>query len=270
MNYFIAIANHKQGPFTFEQLKNQPLSPDTLVWKSGMTDWLRADQVPEINELFITQPPPLPAASPGHTVATLASARSSVEEMAGKLFAIAVGIVIFVAVVVGYSVSKGKPGGNPAPSPQATTGTPVSGSKDRPAVSVATSAKPRLSVSGRDATGELQQFCSRLSDQEIVALGLSVILSGTDFYGARVTIRNTGNVPIRVYPENIAIHFGDEAAGIIPIDHPSFLQRGVLEPGQVVSGLVMYRARVDIGVAMRLGGGGISYNDDSIQVTYDR
>ena len=70
MKYFIAIANQQQGPFTLEQLRNQPLAPDTLVWKAGMGDWLRADQVPEINELMKTMSPPLAASSLPNTFPT--------------------------------------------------------------------------------------------------------------------------------------------------------------------------------------------------------
>lgn len=129
-------------------------------------------------------------------------------------------------------------------------------------------AMARLNVSGHDGTGELQQLAAGMTQGEALALGLGVILTGTDTYAARIRITNTGTVPVRVYPENILIHFGAESAVVTTISHPRFLQRGVLHPGYYFEGLVMYRARIDIGVAMRLGAGSFSYNDDTVIVTY--
>lgn len=134
-----------------------------------------------------------------------------------------------------------------------------------PPVSVA-----RLNVAGNDGTAELQQLAAGMTRGEAIALGLGVVLTGVDTYAARIRITNTGTVPVRVYPENLAVHFGSEAAGVTTINHPRFLQRGVLQPGYYFEGLVMYQARIDIGAAMRLAGGGLSYNDDTIQVTYNR
>lgn len=126
-----------------------------------------------------------------------------------------------------------------------------------------------LNVTGRDGTAELQQLAANMSEQEALALGLNVLFTGTDIYAARVKIANTGNVPIRVYPENLRVHFGGETAGVSTVSHEKFLQRGTLKPGYYFEGLVLYRARVDIGAAMRLAGGGLSYDDPTLQqVTY--
>lgn len=265
MKYHIAVANQKQGPFTLEELKNQPLTPETLVWRTGMPSWVRADQIPELQVLSNSLPSSLPVTSQQVAKGVpVAPSPAPAGKSAGASGLWASGAFVLVSLIAGYVACNRKPESIPAPTPKSMPAVPVPKSKTE------VPSTPRLNVSGQDATGELQQFCGRLSDDEIAALGLSVILTGADFYGARMAIQNTGNVPIRVYPGNIGIHFGDEIGGIIPIDHPSFLQQCVLQPGQVANGLVMYRARVDIGVAMRLGGGGISYNDASIQVTYDR
>ena len=141
---------------------------------------------------------------------------------------------------------------------------------DRPSQgSPVSAATARLSVSGRDGTQQLQQLAAGLSREDAWALGLGVMLTGTDTYGARIRITNAGNVPVRVFPENVLVHFGSESARVTTIDHPSFLRRCVLQPGYYVEGLVMYQARVDIGAVMRLGAGSFSYNDETVQVTYD-
>ncbi len=128
----------------------------------------------------------------------------------------------------------------------------------------------RLNVAWWDSTGELQQLVAGMPPQESLALGLSVVLTATDTYAARVRISNTGSVPVRVFPENIVMHFGDDAVGVTTVNHANFLQRGILQPGRFTEGLVLFRARVDIGALIRLGAGALSYQDDTVQVVYSR
>jgi hypothetical protein len=58
--YYIALAGERRGPFTLEELQNQALTPDTPLWHAGMTDSLRAEQMPEVKQLLDEMPPPLP------------------------------------------------------------------------------------------------------------------------------------------------------------------------------------------------------------------
>lgn len=39
----------RQGPYEVEELVRQQLAPDTLVWTTGMPDWVEACQVPELH-----------------------------------------------------------------------------------------------------------------------------------------------------------------------------------------------------------------------------
>jgi hypothetical protein len=128
----------------------------------------------------------------------------------------------------------------------------------------------RLAVSCRDGTADLQTMAKGLSKRELTALGLAAVLTGTDVYGAKVTITNTGNVPIRVFPENVQIHFGKESTGVTTAPDSRFLRACVLKPGESTEGLVMYEAAVEIGAAMRLGSGKFSYTDPSVEVVYGR
>jgi hypothetical protein len=128
----------------------------------------------------------------------------------------------------------------------------------------------RLTVSCRDGTADLQAVAKGLSKRELTALGLSAVLTGTDVYGARVTITNTGTVPVRVYPENVQVHFGTESADVTTAADPRFLRACVLQPKESTGGLVMYQAAIEIGAAMRLGRGKFSYTDPSVEVTYGR
>lgn len=128
----------------------------------------------------------------------------------------------------------------------------------------------RLTVSCRDGTADLQAMAKGLSKRELTALGLSVVLTGTDVYGATVTITNSGTVPVRVYPENVRVHFGKESAGVTTAADPRFLRACVLRPKESASGLVMYQAEIEIGAAVRLGRGQFSYTDPSVEVVYGR
>jgi len=56
--YLINGAGEQSGPYNVSDLKANGLTKDTLVWKEGMTDWLKAGDIPELKELFIAVPPP--------------------------------------------------------------------------------------------------------------------------------------------------------------------------------------------------------------------
>lgn len=126
----------------------------------------------------------------------------------------------------------------------------------------------QLHVSATDGTATLQRLVTQLPPADVALLGLGVILTGTDTYGMWVRISNTGNVPIRVFPENLRVHFGLESVGVVTTNHPLFLQRCVVKPGYYVEGLVMYQAAVDVGAVIRLLGTSFSYEDPTIIVTY--
>lgn len=46
--YYIVEGNTRVGPLTFSQLAERGLEPSTLVWTAGLSDWTRADCLPEI------------------------------------------------------------------------------------------------------------------------------------------------------------------------------------------------------------------------------
>jgi membrane protease subunit (stomatin/prohibitin family) len=61
---FVLVNNKQEGPFNKEQLKvfiqNGQLTKETLTWKEGMAQWDKAENLPEINQLFGTSTPPPP------------------------------------------------------------------------------------------------------------------------------------------------------------------------------------------------------------------
>jgi uncharacterized RDD family membrane protein YckC len=58
--FFIAENGKKSGPFNLDELKAMNLSPETLVWTEGFTDWTAAKHVPLLKDFIRSSPPPLP------------------------------------------------------------------------------------------------------------------------------------------------------------------------------------------------------------------
>src|SRR3954471_5798246 len=47
MNYYFANGTERRGPHSLEELLSFGLRPDALVWREGLSDWQRADSLPE-------------------------------------------------------------------------------------------------------------------------------------------------------------------------------------------------------------------------------
>ena len=62
--YFVAVNGQQQGPFNMDQLRSAigsgQLTRDSLIWKNGMPNWVKASENPETAGLFGSVPPPLP------------------------------------------------------------------------------------------------------------------------------------------------------------------------------------------------------------------
>lgn len=58
--YFLVVGGQRRGPYTLEQLPNEPLTADTLVWQRGLSGWVKAGTVPDLQLLLARLPPPLP------------------------------------------------------------------------------------------------------------------------------------------------------------------------------------------------------------------
>lgn len=51
--WFIKVDGKREGPFSLKELKIHPhLNPDTMVWREGYKDWVRARDVLELKSLF--------------------------------------------------------------------------------------------------------------------------------------------------------------------------------------------------------------------------
>ena len=62
--FHVATNGQQAGPFDMGTLQGQAgsgsLKRDSLVWKAGMAQWVKASEVPELAALFANVPPPVP------------------------------------------------------------------------------------------------------------------------------------------------------------------------------------------------------------------
>ena len=57
--YFYSNGKEKQGPFSFEELKNENINKSTLIWYEGLEDWKPAGEIQELEEILQLIPPPI-------------------------------------------------------------------------------------------------------------------------------------------------------------------------------------------------------------------
>lgn len=60
MDFYILINNAKHGPFPLEELADKNITPNTMVWAVGFSNWKPAKQVPELADLLSNLPPEPP------------------------------------------------------------------------------------------------------------------------------------------------------------------------------------------------------------------
>ncbi len=60
MEYYIIVNNAKQGPFSLEELAQKNVTAQTLVWRKGLDDWMKAEELEELNDLLNQMPPETP------------------------------------------------------------------------------------------------------------------------------------------------------------------------------------------------------------------
>ena len=61
--YFYIKDNNRLGPYSIKQLANQNIKKNTLIWKDGLEDWVKASELKELKEIIIAEPPPIPKSS---------------------------------------------------------------------------------------------------------------------------------------------------------------------------------------------------------------
>lgn len=71
--YYILEQGQKKGPFNLQELKTKNIQPTSYIWTFGMNDWIEAQKVPELSDLFREIPPPIPPMPPSFLVHSILS-----------------------------------------------------------------------------------------------------------------------------------------------------------------------------------------------------
>ena len=68
VQYMIAVNGQQYGPYNVQQMQQMAqsgqINTQTLVWAQGMPQWVAAGSVPELAQLFMATPPPMPPVPP--------------------------------------------------------------------------------------------------------------------------------------------------------------------------------------------------------------
>jgi len=62
--YFYTDGEKEFGPFSTGDLKEKDIKRDTKVWTQGMSEWEKAGDIPDLEELFVLVPPPFSKEEP--------------------------------------------------------------------------------------------------------------------------------------------------------------------------------------------------------------
>lgn len=58
MEYYIASEQGPLGPYSLEELRLRPVRAEELVWRNGLSEWVRADSLDELAETLNPTTPP--------------------------------------------------------------------------------------------------------------------------------------------------------------------------------------------------------------------
>lgn len=56
--YFIHNGSQQEGPYTIKELKEKDITMNTHIWYDGLSDWVLASKIDELNDYFNVTPPP--------------------------------------------------------------------------------------------------------------------------------------------------------------------------------------------------------------------
>lgn len=76
-SFYYAKGEEQVGPFTLNELKEEGVTQNTLVWHEGLDDWKEARHIKELQELFELSPPPLEVQSAGPTAQDFTNSSST-------------------------------------------------------------------------------------------------------------------------------------------------------------------------------------------------
>ena len=74
--YFLVEDDKKSKPYSLEELGSRRITSTTLVWKEGLSEWVKASDLPELESIIYSEPPPIPTKPKKDNLETNQSLRS--------------------------------------------------------------------------------------------------------------------------------------------------------------------------------------------------
>ncbi|MFZ2285087.1 MAG: DUF4339 domain-containing protein [Lutibacter sp.] len=99
--YYIHNGSEQDGPFNISDLKSKGITPKTEVWYEGLSDWINADQIDELKELFsrLTPPPIKPKTTSQQSQSKPTPKKSSLGKNVLRLILITIGVIGAYAII---------------------------------------------------------------------------------------------------------------------------------------------------------------------------
>ncbi len=112
--YYIHNGSEQDGPFNISDLKSKGITPKTEVWYEGLSDWINADQIDELKELFSRmKPPPIkPKTTSQQSQSKPTPKKSSLGKNVLRLILITIGVIGAYAII--NVVFSSNPDSNPS------------------------------------------------------------------------------------------------------------------------------------------------------------
>lgn len=201
---------------------------------------------------------------------------AEVSSSAGTGGRLVAGVLGLVLIVVGFALGHQEPASKPeavvqAAPPGAGAARPPLLRVAEPAVDEAPDAQPApvaaasLQLGWAVSPQDMQWLIHNISDEERTGAFLNALSTGTDVYAARVQLSNTGGRALQFDPSYLRFMLGNENLQSDLLQMPQFLQPTRLEPGQRLSGLVLFRAPM---LAVGNNQVRLHYADPRVQVSY--
>lgn len=93
------LGDQQKGPFTHDELKNQHINRDTLVWYDGIPDWTKASNIEALKDIFMT-PPPIPQKDEKGSDATQIQPQPHTNKKKSKTVKLVLSILLVIATLV--------------------------------------------------------------------------------------------------------------------------------------------------------------------------
>jgi hypothetical protein len=113
VQYYILVGAEQRGPFSWDELRGQPLEAETLVWHEGLGDWKPAGQVSELASVLSPYvAPAAPAAFAGPAIPPMSAVRRhSRFGIASFVLSLAAGLSLFVIIMIAGILETSSPEG---------------------------------------------------------------------------------------------------------------------------------------------------------------